>query len=102
MKITPRGFTKAIKEVLGAHNIQGEVKSKTEGFSGFGFGDACTATVRVESKLPDAVMAKLAGVEATFRAGPGGPVFSEKQQSAFMIHLAGSPYPFGGRVSSKR
>lgn len=95
---TPRGFTKAIKNVLAELGIAATVKSQTLNFSGLGYGQGCTADVQLEHALTDEAKTKLAVVEAEFRASGQGPEFSEKQKSAFSISLRGTPYPFGGKV----
>ena len=96
---TPRKFTLAIKNCLAAHGIPAEVKSKTESFAGFGYGKACTASVRLGEALPEAAKQALSAIETAFRESGEGPRFSEKQASAYKISLGGTAYPFGGRVT---
>jgi hypothetical protein len=96
---TARGFTLRIKSCLADHGLKAEVKSQTQSFSGFGYGSACTAEVRLEGVLPESAKFALAAIQKEFRESDGGPKFSEKQKAAFSISLAGPAYPCGGKVA---
>lgn len=95
-------MTRTVKAVLRAHGIEADVTSRTYSFEGFGYGQGCSTEVAAREKLPWHVIQALQKVEEEARACAGGPVFSpdQKDQSSFMISLAGPAYAFGGRVAA--
>ena len=66
-----------------------EVRSKTVSFEDLARDSSVVATVTLEERLPKHILEGLAAIETHFR---------KKTGKSFIIQLAGTPYPMGGRT----
>ena len=92
MQPTARQFGNAVRKCLSEHpyDSQPKVKTKTWGFGGLGYGESIDAEIITSSLVPDSTQAALSKVRSEFED-------QASESNHFLISLAGSPYPFGGK-----